>query len=245
MEFPDSSGLMSETEAVASWQAAREQGFAMLRHLLLLLQRLRRPLQHLRVRLRRRRRMRSRRARAASPPGGASHPLRQPNGEGQSLGQAGAPPRPEPTALRRQLRRQHQRAHRLQLQERMDGEDHSVQPEGLHLQGLVRDGGNGQSLSRLPEGVLLQRHKAGRSREAQQDGLPSGTGGSELSDSRDGRQEPYRGSKSAGQAAVGDLLHEEGNGRDQHREGGGFPHEAILRRRRMRAPRRDPVALAM
>ncbi|CAL9182005.1 unnamed protein product, partial [Musa hybrid cultivar] len=93
--------------------------------------------------------------------------------------------------------------------------------------------------------VLLQRHKAGRSREAQQDGLPSGTGGSELSDSRDGREEPHRGSKSAGQAAVGDLLHEEGNARDQHREGGGFPHEAILRRRRMRAPRRDPVALAM
>ncbi|CAL9761761.1 unnamed protein product [Musa acuminata subsp. burmannicoides] len=107
----------------------------MLRHLLLL-QRLRRPLQHLRVRLRRRRRMRSRRARAASPPGGVSHPLRQPNGEGQSLGQAEAPPRPEPTALRRQLRRQHQRAHRLQLQERMDGEDHPVQPEGLHLRGL-------------------------------------------------------------------------------------------------------------
>ncbi|KAJ0983223.1 hypothetical protein J5N97_011478 [Dioscorea zingiberensis] len=84
------------TTAVASWRGGvqhsttQTQELSLLRLFLGVLQRLRRPIQHMRVRLRRGRGLRPGRAPLLLPQRGSPRPVRQPDGQGQGLGQAQA-----------------------------------------------------------------------------------------------------------------------------------------------------------
>ncbi|ONM57940.1 Brittle stalk-2-like protein 5 [Zea mays] len=222
-EFPDPTGLMSTTPAVASWQVAcnitrpKKRASKCCVSFSAYYNDSVRPGQ----------------ARHAAATGGAARPVRQPVGQGTGVGQDQALAGAQPHAVQRQLRRQHQLARHQQLQVRLVGAHDHLQLAGLHLQGLVCRSDHGQPLQRLRERLLLQRHADGR--PLQQHHLHAGGAGPRLPRAHHRREDDI-GTQASRQAAVGHLVHQERRAQCQHSQRGRLPQEDLLRRRGVRAP---------